>query len=155
MTTAKKPISTPKTGAITTEDILAGLAPDVADLVQSLRRLIAETVPDAVELAYPVWKGIGYHHGTSGYFCAIFPQASGVKLGFEFGVLLPDPDRVLVGAGRQVRYVVIQDKSQVPAGAIKRLLTDALSLPEGKEAKLGMIRAGAKLVQVPTPMPES
>jgi len=159
MTTSKKSATTTKTSAITPEDILAGLTPDVADLVQDLRRLILDTVPDAVEIAYPVWKGIGYHHGTSGYFCAIFPQPSGVKLGFEFGVLLPDPDRVLEGAGKQVRYVVIQDAArgaaQIPAGAIKRLLAAALSLPEGKEAKLSMVRAGAKLIQAPDRMPES
>ncbi len=155
MTTRKKPTATAKPSAITTEDILAGLTPDMADLVQSLRKLISETVPDAVEVAYPVWKGIGYHHGESGYFCAIFPQAAGVKLGFEFGVLLPDPDSVLVGAGKQVRYVVIDDAAQIPAGAIKRLLAAALSLPEGREAKLSMISAGAKLIQAPPPSPES
>lgn len=154
MTASKKPATRAKTSVITPEDILTGLTPDVADLVQSLRRLILDTVPDAVEIAYPVWKGIGYHHGTSGYFCAIFPQASGVKLGFEFGVLLPDPDRVLEGTGKQVRYVVIQDTALIPAGAIKRLLAAALSLPEGREAKLSMVKAGAKLIQAPNQRPE-
>ena len=104
MTTSKRSATPAKTSAITPQDILAGLTPDVAGIVQKLRKLIAETVPDAAQVAYPVWKGIGYHHGTSGYFCAIFPQATGVKLGFEFGVLLPDPDGVLEGAGKQVRY---------------------------------------------------
>ena len=146
MTTSKKSATPAKTGAITPEDILAGLTPDVADLVQDLRRLILDTVPDAVEIAYPVWKGIGYHHGTSGYFCAIFPQPSGVKLGFEFGVLLPDPDRVLEGTGKQVRYVVIQDAAQgaaqIPAGAIKRLLAAALSLGRPADTVSGRIEYG-------------
>ena len=57
------------------------------------------TTPEAVEKAYPSWHGIGYRLPESGYFCGICPLADSVKLGFEFGVLLPDPQGLLEGQG--------------------------------------------------------
>lgn len=129
------------------EDILAEHTSEVRSLAESLRKLIRETVPDAIELAYPVWHGIGYRHPESGYFCAIFPQKDSVKLGFEFGVLLPDPDGLLEGTGRQVRYVNIQDSKDIRAGGIRKLLLAAISLPENREVKISLVKASAKPVQ--------
>jgi len=73
------------------ENILESHDPEVRALVEHLRKIIRETVPDATESAHPVWHSIGYRHPESGYFCGIFPQNDGVNLAFEFGVLLPDP----------------------------------------------------------------
>ena len=112
----------------------------VRELVQRLRELVVATVPDAVEVSYPVWKGLGYHHPEGGYFCGIFPQKDMVKLGFEFGVLLDDPDGVLEDTGKQVRYVVIKEGQAIPEGAIKGLLEAAVGLPHQREVKLGLVK---------------
>ena len=123
------------------EDILAELAPDIRATAEALRKLIAGTVPEATEAAYPGWRGIGYTHPEAGYFCAIFPQVDVVKLGFEFGVLLRDHGGLLEGVGKQVRYVVIQDANAVPADGIRTLLLAAVGLPREREAKLSLIRS--------------
>jgi hypothetical protein len=73
------------------EDILADHAPPVRWLVERLREIIRQTVPEATESAHPVWHSISYCHPRSGYFCGIFPFQERVDLAFEFGVLLPDP----------------------------------------------------------------
>ena len=70
----------------------------VRESVERLRVLIRATVPDAIESAHAVWHSLSYKHPASGYFCGIFPQSDRVDVAFEFGVLLPDPDRVLEGA---------------------------------------------------------
>jgi len=62
---------------------------------------------------------LGYHHPDGGYLCGLFPQRDSVKLGFEFGVLLPDPDGLLEGRGRQVRYLVIRGRKDIRVRAIK------------------------------------
>jgi hypothetical protein len=129
------------------EDILAEHTPEVRALAESLRQLIRETVPNAIELAYPVWHGIGYRHAECGYFCGIFPQKRGVKLGFEFGVLLPDPNGLLEGDGKQVKYVNIKISKDIQVGAIKKLLVLAISLPASREVKMDLVRASAKPVQ--------
>ncbi len=143
----KKRISSRKSANnVKPEDILAEHTPEVCALAEFLRKLIRETVPDAIESAYPVWHGIGYRHPESGYFCGIFPQKNGVKLGFEFGVLLPDPDGLFEGTGKQVRYVNIKDNKDIRVRAIKKLLLVAITLSESREVKMALVRASAKPV---------
>ena len=129
------------------EDILGSHNPEVRALVERLRKIVRETVPEAVEAAYPGWHAIGCRHPESGYFCGIFPQNDIVNLGFEFGTLLPDPDGLLEGAGKQVRYVKIKDRKDIRVRAIKKLLLAAISLPPSREMKLGLVRSGARPVQ--------
>ena len=114
--------------------------PEVREICDALRSLVRATAPEAKEVPYPSWHGIGYRHPQSGYFCAIFPQEDYVKLGFEYGVLLPDPDGLLEGTGKQVRYVMIHQLADIHAGAIRDLIVAALSLPAEREAKLWMIK---------------
>ena len=125
----------------TPADILAAHTPDVRALAESLRKLVLEAVPNAREVAYPVWHGIGYHHPDNGYFCAVFPQADSVKLGFEFGVLLPNPGGLLTSSGKQVRYVTLREGGALPAAEIKKLLRSAIGLPNERAAKLWLIKS--------------
>jgi hypothetical protein len=110
----------------TPESILVGHTAEVKALAESLRKLVKKIIPEASEKAYPGWHGIGYRHPQSGYVCAIFPQRDGVKLGFEAGVLLPDPDNLLEGTGSQVRYVSIKNRRDLRQEAIKKLLHAAI-----------------------------
>src|SRR5687768_3962835 len=80
---------------------------EVAALTLQVREAILALLPNAVEKVYLGWQGIGFHHATAGYVCAIFPGRSGVKIGFEHGNLLHDPDHLLEGSGNQVRYLVV------------------------------------------------
>jgi hypothetical protein len=91
------------------EIILSDQPPELRQLAERLRGLIRETVPEAVESAYPGWHAIGYRHPERGYFCAIFPETARVRLAFEWGALLPDPHHLLGGNGKQVRYVDIHE----------------------------------------------
>jgi hypothetical protein len=135
---AKKRSSTGE--SLTPEHILTGHTPEVREICEALRSLVRSAVPEASETAYPSWHGIGYTHPQTGYFCAIFPHQDLVKLGFEYGILLPDPDRLLVGDGKQVRYVVIRQRADMRAEAIQKLIEAALSLPAERDAKLCLIR---------------
>ena len=128
------------TTGVKPEQILEGHAPQIRALAERLRRIILDTVPNSVEVAYPVWRGIGYRHPKSGYFCGIFPQKNGVKLGFEYGVLLPDPDGLLEGSGKQVRYLVFKEAKEIRVGATKKLIRAAIRLPIEKEGKRWMMR---------------
>ena len=129
------------------EDILESHSPPVRALVERLRQIIRETVPDATEAAHPVWHSLGYRHPEGGYFCGIFPQNDGVDLAFEFGVLLPDPDGLLQGTGKQVRYLRLKSDKDIRVRALKKLLLAAISLPARRDVKLGLIRSAARPVQ--------
>ncbi len=113
------------------EDILDGHSGPVRQIAEQLRTIIKEVVPEAVEKAYPGWHGVGYTHPKAGYFCAIFPSADMVKLGFEYEALLPDPQHVLVSGpskGSRVRYLEVRHAADVNEQAIQDLLIHALTL---------------------------
>ncbi len=110
---------------VTPDDILDGHSPEVRALTDQLRTLIKETLPEVREIAYPGWRGIGYHDLRAGYICAIFPQKNDVRLGFERGVRLPDPNGLLEGEGRQVRYVNIADSDGIQTAGLQQLLKAA------------------------------
>jgi len=131
-------------GSFGVEEILLDHSPEVRALVQSVRNIIRDVVPEASEAAHPVWHSINYRHPESGYFCGIFPEQVSVKLAFEFGVLLPDPENQLEGSGKQVRYLNLQDGDKLPEQALKELILAALALPPRREDKLALIRSGAR-----------
>jgi hypothetical protein len=125
------------------EEILAEHSPVVRDQADRLRRLIKDAVPEVSEAAYPGWHAIGFRHPTSGYFCGIFPQEESLDLAFEYGVLLPDPQGVLRGGGKQVRYVHLGVEDTIPEQAIRGLIEAALNLPDGRQARQDLRRAAA------------
>jgi hypothetical protein len=110
----------------TPEEILDEQTGPIRDLAGSLRELIRTTVPEAEEQAYSGWHGIGYRHPEVGYFAGIFPERDRVKLGFEHGVELPDPQGLLRGEGKRFRYVILSEAKAVPRAAIRALLQAAI-----------------------------
>ena len=116
--TAKRP---------TVEQFLRRYPEDVREIVSALRTLIRKTIPDVREAVYPGWKLIGYRvveNKRDAYFCFIAPAEDRVFLGFEYGALLSDPDRLLMGDTKQVRHVVIVQKNDILPDKLSRLITE-------------------------------
>ncbi|MSQ06222.1 MAG: DUF1801 domain-containing protein [Dehalococcoidia bacterium] len=113
---------------MTPEQILADHIPPIVALAQRLRQLMLQAAPEAREAAYPGWHAIGYRHPQAGYFCGIFPYADHLKLYFEYGKFLPDPEHRLQGDGRQTRYLVIESPENIHAGYISQLVKDSIAL---------------------------
>ena len=113
---------------MTPDELLAEHTPDVEALGQRLRRFIREAVPEATEKAYPGWHGIGYRHPIAGYFAGIFPLEDSVRLLFEHGVLLPDPEHVLAGDGSQTRHVDLTEWTESLVPVLEDLVAAAVEL---------------------------
>lgn len=126
------------------EALLSSHAPDVRALVGNLRALILSEVPEARETVNSGWHSLNYSHPRSGYFCGIFPEERGAKLVYEFGILLPDPEHLLQGDGRQVRFVPLEVDQALPEAGIRQLIQAALDLPEKHRDRLALVRAGAR-----------
>ncbi len=105
------------------EEILALHVPEVVELANRLRDVVKEVVPGVEEAGYPGWKLIGYRNGR--YFAFIAPYPDHIRLGFEHGISLPDPDNLLKGSGSQVRYVPIYPNTAIPLPAIQTLIQTA------------------------------
>lgn len=87
--------------------LLAGYPDRIVELCLDLRRMALNAIPEMSERINPGWRSVSLHHPAAGYVCGLFPRDDLVKVGFEHGRLLHDPDGVLVGAGRQLRYLCV------------------------------------------------
>ncbi|MCI0635283.1 MAG: DUF1801 domain-containing protein, partial [Actinobacteria bacterium] len=106
-------------------ELLRTVAPDRRKLVEAARRRILSVIPTAVEKLRPGWGLIGYN--APAYFAFIVPGPGDVRIGFEWGVSLPDPAALLEGDGRQVRYVTIRSARDLRRAAVAELLRAAAS----------------------------
>ena len=83
------------TDTIPVEALLADAPPALAALAETLRTIVLDAVPDAIERVRPGWRLIGYdfplrRHGA--FFAWVWPEAEHVHLGFPRGVDMEDPD---------------------------------------------------------------
>ncbi len=109
------------------DDILRDHSPTVQATANALRALIIDTVPEMTERAYPGWHGIGFRHPRAGYVCGVFPQAATVRLLFEHGYELSDPEGVLTGGGSQTRYLDVATSADIPIDPVRALLLQAVA----------------------------
>jgi len=101
----------------------------VFTLALKLREVLLKNLPGIIEQVDIPAKMIAYCYGQkyAELICTIIPSRKGLKLGFNRGVDLPDPDKLLEGTGKISRYVEIRSEQQIRSAAIKKLLASALS----------------------------
>jgi hypothetical protein len=108
------------------EVLLSDYSPRIRSTAERLRRIVHRAVPDAIEAVRPGWRLIGYDVRVgrrTRYFAWIWPEPAHVHFGFEHGILLPDPERILQGAHlnlKKVRYFTFTSGIDVP----ERVLID-------------------------------
>ncbi len=63
-----------------------------------------------------------------------------VHLGFEYGIFLDDPDGVLEGVGRQVRYVTLRRSAEIRTGVLENLVRQAARVATmGRSRRLALL----------------
>lgn len=111
---------------MTPEALFYSFPEPVPDLCWSLRDLVLEAAPDAVERVRPGWRLLGFD--LRQYFCGIAPQADHVRLLFERGAELDDPEARLAGAGTQVRYLRFDREEDVDPELVQHFVRLAIAL---------------------------
>ncbi len=124
-------------GHVDPEEILSGHSAEIRTLAEQARAIVRERVPHASEAGYPGWRLIGYR--APHYFCFVAPQPDHVRVGFEYGVALPDPKGVLEPMGKQVRFVRLEPGKRIPKAALRALIEAAAQYtpPARKRAPRG------------------
>ena len=84
---------------------------DFFELAAWIREAVLEADPDLTERIYHGWRGVGFRHPEAGYVCAIYPRSEWIVLLFEHGASMPDPDGILLGDGKQTRFVRVTEPS--------------------------------------------
>ena len=93
-----------------------------------LREIIFANLPNITEQLDIPAKMIAYCYGQkyTELICVLIPSKKGLKLGFNRGVELPDPDGLLKGTGKISRYVEIKSNLAVDSSSLSALLISAL-----------------------------
>jgi hypothetical protein len=107
------------------------LAPAHQRLVGAVRRWLRKRLPTAHEVFYEysgffVISFSPNEHGYEGVF-AVRADTNGVRLYFNRGRELPDPAKLLQGAGRQTRWIHVESASTLARTAVVRLVGEALA----------------------------
>ncbi len=111
------------------EALLAAYPEPMQRIADALRAVVRRAVPDAIEAVRPGWRLIGYDLPVgrrTAYFCYVAPEPGHVHLGFEHGVLMDDPDGVLLGAGitRRVRWLTFRRGDRIDGALLERLVLE-------------------------------
>jgi hypothetical protein len=131
--------------SIPPELFLEGYPDGVRATANRLRAVVKAAVPDAIERVRPGWALIGYDlpvRRRNVYFAWVWPERKHVHLGFEHGIFMDDPDRVLQGAHlklKKVRYVTVDPGADFPEATfveLTRRAADIAALPAAARTAL-------------------
>jgi len=108
----------------------------VLNHVLKLREVLLANLPNIIEQLDIPTRMIAYCYGQKyiDMICTIIPSRKGLKLGFSYGVDLPDSNHLLSGTGKISRYVEISEK-EISSPALKKLITSALKAYKSRTKK--------------------
>lgn len=105
--------------------LFASFDPEIAKLTMDLRKAVHEVVPNVQEKVSFGWLGITLATADVGFFGGIFLTKQMVKLGFDFGPRLQDPEGLLDRSRKRVHYVMLQPGDTIPKSGLVPLLLQA------------------------------
>jgi len=108
-----------------------------------LRDFVWDLYPDSNELIYDNYNALALGWSPTDrvghIFCniAVGRSSGNVHFGFYWGSEIADPEKRLIGNGKQYRYILVEDTREFPKAYIKKLLQEAyvISLSKVKDKK--------------------
>ena len=116
------------------EFLLDAFPPAIRNTGRTLRALVLASIPGAVETVRTGWRWIAYslpERGRVRNFAWIGPERKHIHLGFENGILLADPERILRGAEeglRKFRYLTFEPEIDIDEAILVDYLERAAEL---------------------------
>ncbi len=110
--------------------LIAKFAPTHLRLIGAMRRSLRKRLPTAHEVVYEYHNlgAVSYSPNEHGYegVLAIRATADGVKLYFNQGKELPDPEKLLQGSS-QTRWINVEGASTLARPEVARLIDEAIA----------------------------
>jgi hypothetical protein len=101
-------------------------------LIRGVRKALRRRFPTAYELVYDNYNffvlGYGPTQRPSDCIVSMAAGSNGVGLCFMHGARLPDPDRLLLGSGRQTRFIRLDSAKVLARPAVEALIAAATAL---------------------------
>jgi hypothetical protein len=128
--------------AISVQEWLAKLAPDLRAITKQLRAVARKNMPKAREFIHQDAIRYSFTDSTFDQICYILPQRKGyVNFGFFFGGALRDPEKLLIGEGKRLRHVKVWSVAEAKNPALAKLI--AATWEKAPES-IASIRKGIK-----------
>lgn len=116
-------------------DLLTFLEPfdqGVQEIALKLRAFVLDTYPDTNELIYDNYNALAIGYSLSDkqkeMFCHIAVYSKYVNMGFDHGVDLYDPGKLLKGTGKRIRHITVTDFGTFQKRNVKKLLEQSHQL---------------------------
>jgi len=110
---------------------IAKFEPKHQTLIRAVRKALRRRLPTAFELAYDNYNffviGYGPTARPSEAILSIAADANGVGLCFIYGASLPDPQKVLLGSGKQTRFVRLESVADLARPGVAELVAAAVA----------------------------
>lgn len=155
-----KPNSSTRAPEAQLRSFIDRLDPKDQKLFRSVRSFLRKRFPTANELAYDYSHSvvIGYSPTDRGIdgVVSIAARADGVRLYFNQGPELPDPKRLLLGSGKQTRFVRVEAARQLAGPDLEALIVAAIdraTIPLPSRGKGRLMIRGAAARQQPVRRP--
>lgn len=112
------------------EPLLAKQTATARALIQALRALIRQMVPNAIESVNMGWEVVLFSTSEKmkDTILAILPRAEYVNVQFYDGTVLPDPGRRLEGTGKRLRHVKVRRVEDTQDAQLRALIEAAVKL---------------------------
>ena len=112
-------------------ELIARFTPGDRRLVIAARRWLRKRLPTLHEVVYEyrdfyVISFSPSERGSEGVF-AIRGSTNGIRLYFNHGKGLPDPEKLLQGSGRQTRWIHLEGASTFAHPAVARFVEEAIA----------------------------
>jgi hypothetical protein len=127
------------------ETFISRFDPKHQSLIHSARKSLRKRLPTANELVYDNYNFfvIGYcsTERPSDCIVSIAAASNGVGLSFYYGATLPDPHKLLLGSGKQNRFIRIESSATLAHPDVAELISAAVAqaetpLPQSGRGKL-------------------
>jgi len=109
---------------------IAKFDPEHQVLIKAVRAALRRRLPTALEMVYDNYNffviGYGPTERPSDAILSIAAGASGVGLCFIHGARLPDPHRVLLGSGKQTRFIRVPSVTILNQPEVDALIAAAI-----------------------------
>jgi len=135
------------------QDFIEKFESEHQTLIRAVRRKLRKRFPTAVELVYDNYNFfvIGYSptERPSDALVSIAAGANGVGLCFIRGARLPDPHKILLGSGKQTRFIRLPSATVLDRPEVEALLAAAVAdakmpFPSGGRGTLVIRSVSAK-----------
>ena len=120
--------------SIPPDAFLSAYPDEIRMLAETLRVVVRQATPEVIERVRAGWRLIGYDLPVgrrSVYFAWVAPEPEHIDLGWQHGIFMSDPDRMLEGAHlrlKKVRYTTFRPGDRIPETALVAFTQEAARL---------------------------